>query len=430
MNISAKGSDSLLFTFTFVISAPRFEAKSQRPPHASPLLIFRLNAGQIVFQVIQRQTSLSANTVVFCRYLRENGFNIGPSEERDALIALDVLAPYREPADLQLCLQSALCRSPQQLKSFPVLYKKYWRELEQAVDSKTKEVPEEKQTPTTSKTKRPPTLQSIKNWLYGNEEDETTETATYSTLDVFGKTEYPAFDERELQKIFFLVKKLVRKIANRRSRRFHYSKKTAQLDLKKTLRQNVVRNGELLELIYRRKKKDNLRVVLLCDVSRSMELYSRFFIQFLFAFQNLFPKIKTFVFSTSLHPVSNELTSRSLDASLKKIIEKVNNWSGGTKIGASLKGFNENYAHKCLTSKTLTIILSDGWDTGGVELVEENMRYIQRRSMKVLWLNPLAGSSEWTPEVQGMKAALPFVDALLPFHNVESLQKIIADLRL
>ena len=380
--------------------------------------------------MIQRQTSLTANTVAFCRYLRENGFNIGPLEERDALTAMDILAPYNEPTDLKQCLQAALCRSPQQLNAFPELYKKYWRELDRAVDSKTKELEEEKEKPTTAPTQKPPSIQAIKNWLHGNKQNEITETATYSTLDIFGKTEYPAFDEKELREIFFLVKKLVRKIANRRSRRFQNTNKKIQLDLKKTMRKNIIRNGEMMELIYRKKKKENIKVVLLCDVSRSMELYSRFFIQFMFAFQSLFPRIKTFVFSTSLHPVSEELNSRSLDASLKKIIEKVNNWSGGTKIGESLNEFNEIYSHKYLTSKTLTIILSDGWDTGDVELVSENMKHIHRRSLKVIWLNPLAGSAEWTPEVQGMKAALPYIDALLPFHGMESLREVAAMSRL
>lgn len=379
--------------------------------------------------MIQRQTSLTANIVAFCRYLRENGFNIGPLEERDALSALEIIAPYNEPTDLQLCLQTALCRSPQQLKIFPDLYKKYWRELDRAVDSKNKEVEEEKEKPTTAQSQKPPSLQSIKNWLYGNREDETTETATYSTIDVFGQTTYPAFDEKELREVFYLVKKLVRKIANRRSRRYKSTPKKAQLDLKKTMRQNIIRTGELVELIYRKKKKENLKVVLLCDVSRSMELYSRFFIQFMYAFQNLFPKVKTFVFSTSLHPISEELNSRNLNRSLKQIIEKVNNWSGGTKIGLSLAEFNSKYAHKYVTSKTLTIILSDGWDTGEAQLISDNMKNIHRRSLKVLWLNPLAGSAEWKPEVQGMKAALPYVDALLPFQGIESLQEVVAKLK-
>lgn len=381
--------------------------------------------------MIQRQTSLSANLVAFCRYLRENGFKMGPSEEKDALTAMSILTPYEEPEDFQLCLQTALCRSPQQLRLFPELYKKYWRELDRAVDSKTKEVEEEQEKASKDQqTPKPPSLQAIKDWLYGNHQKDTTETATYSTIDVLSNDAFPGFDEKEMRIIFTLVKKLVYKIANRRSRRFQYTRKKAQLDLKRTIRYNIVRHGEMVTLLYRKKKKDQLKVVLLCDVSRSMELYSRFFIQFMYAFQHLFPKVNSYVFSTTLHPISAELHQRSLDDSLKKIIAKVNNWSGGTRIGSSLSTFNEQYGHKQLTSKTLTIILSDGWDTGEASLVAENMKKIQRRSLKVLWLNPLAGSADWQPEVQGMKAALPYIDALLPFHGVESLRNVVRDIRL
>lgn len=376
--------------------------------------------------LINRQTSLSANIVAFCRYLRANDFSVTIAEERDALHAIELLQPYNDPDTLQLCFQTALCRSPQQLVLFPKLYKTYWRELDRAVDSKLKEETEEKLSPTkVNESQRPPSINEIKNWLHGNKKNEETETSSYSTIDVLGKNGFPKFEEKELREIFRLVKKLVEKIANRRSRRFQSTRKQEQIDLKKTIRKSITRGADVTEVFYKKKKKENLKVVLICDVSRSMELYSRFFIQFMYAFQNLFPKVKTFVFSTSLHPVSQELSKKSLDQSLEKIIGKVNNWSGGTKIGASLEQFTQQYAHKHLTSKTLTIILSDGWDTGEIDLIEKNMRLIHRKSLQVLWLNPLAGNSNWKPEVQGMKAALPFVDVLLPFVNLESLRQVL-----
>ena len=381
--------------------------------------------------MIQRQTNLSANIIAFCRFLRENDFTIGINEERDALTAIEVVNPFESPEVLQLCLQTALCRSPRQLKMFPNLYKTYWRELDRAVDSKVKEELEEKKKPKLATSNQTaPSIQALRNWLHGNANDETTDVSTYSAIEAGSKTTYPSFDEKEMREIFFLVKKLVRKIANRRSRRYQTSYKHGQLDIKKTIRKNIVRNAEISEIIYRQKKKDNIKVVLICDVSKSMELYSRFFIQFMYAFQDLFPKVKTFIFSTSLHPISDELNKKSLDQSLEDIIRKVNNWSGGTKIGASLEQFNQQYAHRHLTSKTLTIILSDGWDTGEVELIEKNMRHIYRRSLKTLWLNPLAGNADWKPEVKGMKAAMPFIDALLPFYSVESLRDVVRDLKI
>ena len=374
--------------------------------------------------MIQRQTNLSTNLVAFCRYLRQNSFTIGPSEEKDALLAIHLIDPFYTPENFQLCLQTTLCRTPQQLKTFPKLYENYWKELDRAVESKITEEEFEKAKPSQQSTKKP-SLQALKNWLYGNKNKETIEIATYSAAGFGNVPEQVVFQQEELIAIFYLVRKLVKKIANRRSRRYRVSKKRGQLDLQKSIRKNIIRNAEIIDILFKRKKKDNLKVVLLCDVSRSMELYSRFFIQFMYAFHSLFPKVETFAFATSLHHISKELNKYSINKSLEEVINKIPDWSGGTKIGTSLATFNEQYAHKYLSSKTLVIMLSDGWDTDEVNLVGENMKKIHRKALKVLWLNPLAGSSDWQPEVRGMKAAMPYIDALLPFYNVESLREVV-----
>lgn len=375
-----------------------------------------------------RQTNLSANLVTFCRHLRQHDFTIGPSEEKDALLAIHLTNPFETTENLALCLQATLCRTPTQLKKFPELYKNYWRELDRAVDSKTTDKPEEK-AQATQQSQKQPSLQALKSWLYGNKNKETIETATYSDGGFGSATEQVGFSSQEMKEVFQLVQKLVQKIANRRSRRFQTTAKKAVLDIKKSIRKNIVRNGEIVDILYKKKKKDNIKVVLLCDVSRSMELYSRFFIQFMYAFHSLFPKVETFAFATSLYHISKELNKTSINQSLQEVINKIPDWSGGTKIGASLQQFNEQFGHKYLTSKTLVIVLSDGWDTDEVDLVGENMKKIHRKSLKTLWLNPLAGSGDWQPEVRGMKAALPYVDALLPFHNMESLRKVVRNLK-
>lgn len=374
-------------------------------------------------KLVNRQTNLSANLVAFCRHLRQQDFIIGLSEEQDALLAMNLINPFDASENLELCLQAALCRTPFQLKQFPKLYKDYWRELDRAVDSKTTEKEEKAQV--TKQSAKKPSLQALKNWLYGNKNKETLETATYSDGGLGKATEQVAFSSQEMKEVFQLVQKLIRKIANRRSRRYQATKKKAVLDLKKSIRKNIVRNAEIVEVIYKRKKRDNIKVVLLCDVSRSMELYSRFFIQFMYAFHSLFPKVETFAFATSLYHISKELNKTSINKSLEEVINRIPDWSGGTKIGASLAAFNESYSHKYLTSKTLVIVLSDGWDTDEIDLVGDNMKKIHRKALKVLWLNPLAGSGDWQPEVRGMKAALPYIDALLPFHNMESLRSIV-----
>jgi uncharacterized protein with von Willebrand factor type A (vWA) domain len=380
--------------------------------------------------MVIRQTTLSGNIVAFCRYLREHGFFIGPNEESDSLTALSILEPYRNPEEFQLGLRAILCKTPKQLKAFEALYSRYWKELERALDSVSEEregsANNKKQT---GKQPKAPGLRAIKNWLYGNQQTDTTEAAAYSDLEVGGRAFLANFDERELKSIFELVQQLVRKIANRRSRRFSRTHRRTTIDIKRTIRKNILRNGELIDLIYKAKKKEDLRVVLLCDVSKSMELYSRFLIQFMYAFQHLFPRIKTFVFSTHLYHISDELQHHNLEISLDNIMNKVDHWSGGTRIGSAFEQFNEQYAHKYLHRKTLVLILSDGWDTGESDLMASEMKKINRKAMNVIWLNPLAGSNDWQPEVVGMKAAMPFIDMLLPFHNIEDLKKMIKKIK-
>lgn len=373
---------------------------------------------------IKRQTTFSANLLAFCRFLREKGFQIGPAEEADALVALELVNPFYQSEDLLLCLQSTLCKSPQQLKLFPDLYFQYWKELDQAVDSKTKDQQEKSDQPQPS-TNKAPTINELKNWLYGNHQKEQQETASYSAFGTANEHTILSVNEQELRSIFKLVQQLVFKIANRRSRRHQKSHRVEQLDLKRTMRYNLLRSSEIIHLKYKRKKKDQVNVVLICDVSKSMELYSRFFIQFLYAFQQCFPKVDAFVFSTTLHPVSKELTHKSLNTSLKRIIQKVSHWNGGTQIGNALLAFNEQYLHKKVHSKTVLMIMSDGWDAGEPEIVAQQMKILHRKALQVLWLNPLAGNSNWQPEVRAMKAALPYIDLLLPFHNVESLRQVV-----
>ena len=129
-----------------------------------------------------------------------------------------------------------------------------------------------------------------------------------------------------------------------------------------------------------------------------------------------------------LAPVSRELTDVRTVQSLQRIAVRLNYLSGGTRIGASLEQFNQLYADQVLHSKTLVFVLSDGWDTGAPDLLSEQMYRLHNRAMKVVWLNPLAGNANWSPEVVGMRAALPYIDLLLPFHNVDSIQQLIEQL--
>lgn len=375
-------------------------------------------------ELITRKTALSGNIIAFCRFLRQHSFGIGPSEEADALLALEIMAPFNDPETFQLTLRTTLCRTLSQQLKFDELYQHYWRELQKAVDSKV--VDDEKSGKQASKNnQQQPSLQALKSWLYGNHQsEEEQEMATYSPGATLGKKDFSAFTEDELQEVLRIVQILARSLALKPSRRKEKSKR-GQLDLRRTLRQNMRRGGEILDLAFVKPKQHRQKIVLICDVSRSMDLYSRFLIQFMYAFQTSFRRMETFVFSANLFRITNQLMQRDFKTALDKLSDEIPGWSGGTRIGESLDSFCQNYARKLLNKQTIVLILSDGWDTGDTDLLSDSMKIIQKKAAKVVWLNPLAGSPNYEPTVKGMQAALPYIDVFAAAHNVESLRKVV-----
>ena len=157
------------------------------------------------------------------------------------------------------------------------------------------------------------------------------------------------------------------------------------------------------------------------DISGSMNLYSLFLVRFAYALQKHFKRVDTFLFSTSVVEVSDLLRARKLSDALNTLSQRAAEWSGGTRIGESLREFNRQSGRKILTPNTFFMILSDGWDTGAPEMLAAELRYTRSRVQKLLWLNPLLGLKEYQPITRGMSAALPHVDVFVPAHNLESL---------
>ena len=379
-------------------------------------------------ELIERQTELSANIVAFCRYLRQKKYSIGPTEEADALEALRIVAPFADPDQFRLVLQAALAKTRKQQLQFKELYQKYWNELNRALDSKSKKVAEPSQT---QQSKQEAFL-ALKNWLYGNKEAPREEMgiATYSTQEVVNSRDFSTMTEAEMAEVAKLIQEIAKKLARHLSRRYRITQKRKRLDIKRTLRLNLRRGGEILDLAYSTPKQNKWQIVLLCDVSQSMELYSRFLIQFLYAFQNGYRHIETFVFSTSLTRISKELQDDDYQEAMKRVGDKVTNWSGGTKIGESLHQFIRNYGSKVLNGKSVVLIMSDGWDTGDLELLGSSMRQIHRKCGKVIWLNPLAGNPNYSPlEVGGMQVSLPYIDVFTSGHSIDSLKDLARHLR-
>lgn len=351
---------------------------------------------------------------------------LGPAEEVDALLALTVL-PMEDREQFRLALRSVLTRSLLHQRKFDDLYEEYWAYVERGVDSKVrnKETPQSK----AKKKQQKPSLQALKSWLYGNKQEEEAELAVYSPVEVLGRKDFGAFSDEEMEEVMKLIAIMARNLASSYSRRFLATHRPGQFDLKRTIRLNLRRGGEIAELGFRKRKMRKLRMVLLCDVSKSMDLYSRFLIQFIYAFQKGFRQIETFVFSTALHRITEELRTYDFSLAMEALADKVPDWSGGTQIGTSFQTFVNDYGSRLLDPDTVVLIMSDGWDMGEDEVLGESMRSIQRKSGKVIWLNPLAGNASFEPTVKGMQAAWPYIDVFAPAHNVESLRNVIQLIR-
>jgi uncharacterized protein len=379
-------------------------------------------------ELIKRHTSLSANIVAFCRFLRTKEFKIAPPEEADALQTIEILQPFYAPALMRDALKIILTRSQEQADRFDELYDYYWKQVEKATDSKKAEQANDAPNPKPPQSKEDAQFQSLKDWLFGNKQnEEELDLYTYSAAEALTKKDFSTMTEEELKEVYELIQMIARRLARQRNRRFKKNK-NGGLDLRKTLRQNMRRGGDMLEIIRKNKQKRRIKLVLLCDVSKSMELYSRFMVQFSYSFQQVFKHIDTFVFSTKLAKITEILRGGNFNDILKNLSENVPNWSGGTRIGESFMDFITHYGDKCLTSRTIVFIISDGWDTGNLEALETAMKIFHKKAEKVIWLNPLASNPSYEVSTEGMKLALPYIDVFAAGHNVESLRKVVGRL--
>ncbi|GAA4454838.1 VWA domain-containing protein [Nibrella saemangeumensis] len=369
--------------------------------------------------MISRQTSLSRNIVQFCRFLRHKGFALSVDDETTALNALQFI-DYRSNEVFRLALRAVLCRSRSQLDQFDALFFDYWKELEKAIDAKEKQQTKPALKPGVNQD----SFKALKSWLAGNKNEEIEQTASYSTHQNLAQQDFSSVPADELDEIMKSIKALSRRLAAQSNRRYEKSAKVNLPDLRQTLRKNMRHGGELMHIMFRKPKRNRTKLVVLCDVSQSMDLYSAFLLQFMYSFQQVFRRIETFAFSTSLQPITSLLKQNDFTSSLKAISAQNRSWSGGTRIGESLHQFVTEYAARLLDKRTIVIILSDGWDTGDITLLRQSMEVIHARSKKVIWLNPLAGYTAYRPAVAGMQTALPFVDVFAPVHNVDSLRRL------
>lgn len=376
--------------------------------------------------------SLASAVVRFATRLRQEGLPVTLVQALDAVRALDHLdVPDRE--EVRLGLRSVFVSRLEEIPGFDRCFDAFWRAVLEGEEGLPGLV-----TPAgpeggldarlTGSGQKRDTL-ALDAW--GGDEDaaerepEPLSVPVASDRDAMVRQDFSTFTTDQLDEVLRLTMQLARRLARRLTRRRRPVRRRGRVDLRRTLRANLTRS-DLIDLRFRERKRRRVRLVLLCDVSGSMDLYSRFLLQFLFAVQNVFASVETFIFSTRLTRITDHLRGRSYGQVLRRLRE-VQDWSGGTRIGDSLAQFNRDWP-ALVGRRTVVIVLSDGWDTGEPEVLATELLRIKRRAGRVIWLNPLLGNPAYEPLTRGMAAALPLVDHFAAAHNLASLRELVGKL--
>ena len=377
---------------------------------------------------------LTTAVLRFGQVLRAAGMPLTIGEMMDgvrALEAVDVL----DRQDVYRALRTTLVARREEFPIFDRCFDAFWRfqaeegqGLEGLTGPATPAIPEEHAGDSGAEAAQKKVSVALEGWEeQGDDDGEPLEVPGVSDKEILVDQDFSSFPVEDLDEVARLTILIARRLARRISRRKRPTRRGGVIDMRRSIRANLMK-GEIIELRRRERRRRKIRLVLLCDVSGSMDLYSRFLLQFLYALQNVFGRVETFTFSTRLTRVSEHLKGASYRTALARLTE-VRDFSGGTRIGESLQEFNARWAN-LVDRHTIVLLLSDGWDTGEPELLANEMLTIKRKAGRLIWLNPLLGNPSYEPLTRGMAAALPLVDHFAAAHNLASLRDLAGHLNL
>jgi uncharacterized protein with von Willebrand factor type A (vWA) domain len=377
-------------------------------PGVGDVLGRRARSAQAGGLVAVREDSLVRELVSFGRILRSGGAEVGPGRVADAARALAAVGA-RDPRDVYFALRQTLVCRQDELELFD-------RALAGWVRGEESDLSEA----------APAARATVRSQRHGPaEEGVPSEKELHpvgaSTVEMLRRRDFATLDEDELAGLMDLLAELGRVRPQRRSRRLRPHSHGDRLDLRRLARRSLRSGGEPVELPGRIRKVAPRKLIVLCDVSGSMAPYARALLLFLHATAQA-GRVEAFVFGTRLARLTGDLATRDPDVALGRVTGRVVDWGSGTRIGASLKQFNDEYGRRALSRGAVVVIASDGWERDDPALLGREMARLSRAAYAVVWVNPLQGSPGFEPLAAGMQAALPFVDRFLPGHNLESLE--------
>lgn len=360
--------------------------------------------------------------VEFCRFARESGIATGIKESLEAVRAANAVG-IEDRENFKFALRAVICSTKTDWDIFDEVFEAFWsgpktsQRFERSKRSKSVREQEAQQ----ENAELASMVHSSSTTAEGEEGKAVMGATVQERLKKADFSEVKQADLADLERISL---RLLQQMSLRLSRRIRRLAVRGRVDLRRTIRRSIPHGGDPIDLSFRRRKLQPLKLVIALDVSGSMNAYSVFFVRFAYALQKNFKRVETFLFSTQLTEITSALRARRLRDALESLAGQAAGWSGGTKIGESLQKLTRLQGRRLFSRDTVFMVLSDGWETGDPTVLAEELNAIKRRVRKLIWLNPLLGMADYQPVTRGMSTALPYIDVFAPAHNLESLLEL------
>lgn len=350
----------------------------------------------------------------FAEKLRDRGLTVTPDQVGDMARAIRLVDASRR-SQVYTALRSLAITDPDQRASFDEAFVEFFEGL-----TRLQPTSEQHSTLASSNAVKP-LLQSFGQ----TPESDARSQGGASATENLAHRDFAELDEAQLIEARRLVMAMMWQPSDVRTRRWLRSPTGSTPDLRRTLRGTVRPEGDLMPIVRRRRRKRQRPLIIIADISGSMEKYADLFLVFAHAAQRRLHQVEAFTFSTSLTRITEELRRRDTKTALAKVSSSVSDWSGGTRIGEAFAEWNRLWSRRLSRGGPIALVLSDGWDCGDPDLLRVEIARLARSVHSLLWLNPLAARADYRPATRGMQAVLPHVDHLLPAASVMDLRGVV-----
>jgi len=373
---------------------------------------------------VRERPDLLPRLGAFARLLHDAGLEAGPRRLTDATRALNHI-DIKSEADFRSALRTVFVSRKEDISTFEAAFDIFWappdpRVAAGVLPGRARSLPMSPE-----RAKAWANALGLNSSQMNREQDPRTVPASssgYSAEELLRHKDFDSMTWQETEQVRRLLEQAPWRVAERKTRRLRAAR-SGRIDLRRSARHAIRSSGELVRLFRRRPRMRRRPIVVVCDVSGSMERYSRLLMIFAHAIARR-EDLEAFVFSTRLTRITRLLRQRDLDRALASVSKGVHDFSGGTRIGDALAEFNRRWARRVLGHGAVVIIISDGWDRGDPAQLTAELIHLRRSAHRLIWLNPLLGADGYQPLTRGMAAALPYCDDFLAAHNVQALDDL------